>query len=141
MALQTNYVIGDTGVEVSDAYHIIYKVFTERRLNNLMQPKLPNGMPPRADILWKAGHIGRIAIFVYANKDDRDNGMKPIGAIVKYPSDAADRITGAIDQNLYSVTPPFQLEFFIDDTSSDSILTQAYNYLKTIPYFSGSLEI
>jgi hypothetical protein len=141
MALQTNYVIGDTGVEVSDAYHIIYKVFTERRLNNLMQPKLPNGMPPRADLLWKAGHIGRIAIFVYANKDDRDNGMKPIGAIVKYPSDAADRITGAIDQNLYSVTPPFQLEFFIDDTSSDSILTQAYNYLKTIPYFSGSLEI
>jgi hypothetical protein len=141
MALQTNYVIGDTGVEVSDAYHIIYKVFTERRLNNLMQPKLPNGMPPRADLLWKAGHIGRIAIFVYANKDDRDNGMKPIGAIVKYPSDAADRITGAIDQNLYSITPPFQLEFFIDDTSSDSILTQAYNYLKTIPYFSGSLEI
>jgi hypothetical protein len=141
MALQTNYVIGDTGVEVSDAYHIIYKVFTERRLNNLIQPKLPNGMPPRADLLWKAGHIGRIAIFVYANKDDRDNGMKPIGAIVKYPSDAADRITGAIDQNLYSVTPPFQLEFFIDDASSDSILTQAYNYLKTIPYFSGSLEI
>jgi hypothetical protein len=141
MALQTNYVIGDTGVEVSDAYHIIYKVFTERRLNNLMQPKLPNGMPPRAELLWKAGHIGRIAIFVYANKDDRDNGMKPIGAIVKYPSDAADRITGAIDQNLYSITPPFQLEFFIDDTSSDSILTQAYNYLKTIPYFSGSLEI
>jgi hypothetical protein len=141
MALQTNYVIGDTGVEVSDAYHIIYKVFTERRLNNLMQPKLPNGMPPRADLLWKAGHIGRIAIFVYASKSDRDNGMKPIGAIVKYPSDAADRITGAIDQNLYSVTPPFQLEFFIDDTSSDSILTQAYNYLKTIPYFSGSLEI
>jgi hypothetical protein len=141
MALQTNYVIGDTGVEVSDAYHIIYKVFTERRLNNLIQPKLPNGMPPRADLLWKAGHIGRIAIFVYANKDDRDNGMKPIGAIVKYPSDAADRITGAIDQNLYSITPPFQLEFFIDDTSSDSILTQAYNYLKTIPYFSGSLEI
>jgi hypothetical protein len=141
MALQTNYVIGDTGVEVSDAYHIIYKVFTERRLNNLMQPKLPNGMPPRADLLWKAGHIGRIAIFVYANKDDRDNGMKPIGAIVKYPSDAADRITGAIDQNLYSITPPFQLEFFIDDASSDSILTQAYNYLKTIPYFSGSLEI
>ena len=79
MALQTNYVIGDTGVEVSDAYHIIYKVFTERRLNNLIQPKLPNGMPPRADLLWKAGHIGRIAIFVYANKDDRDNGMKPIG--------------------------------------------------------------
>ena len=141
MALETNYKIGQTGIEVPNAYHIIYKVFTERRLNNLIQPKLPSGMPARPEISWKAGHIGRIAVFVYANKDDRDNGMKPIGALVKYPSDAADRITGAIDQNLYSVTPPFQLEFFIDDASSDSILTQAYNYLKTIPYFSGSLEI
>jgi hypothetical protein len=141
MALQKNYVIGDTGVEVSDAYHIIYKVFTERRLKDFIQPKSSAKTSQMSDIFWKAGHIGRIAVFVYANKDDRDNGMKPIGAIVKYPTDAADRITGAIDQNLYSVTPPFQLEFFIDDTSSDSILTQAYNYLKTIPYFSGSLEI
>jgi hypothetical protein len=141
MALEKNYTIGQTGIEVPNAYHIVYRVFTERRLNNLIQPKLPAGIPPRREILWKAGHIGRIAVFVYASKSDRDNGMKPIGAIVKYPTDAADRITGAIDQTLYSVTPPFQLEFFIDDTSSDSILTQAYNYLKTIPYFSGSLEI
>ena len=141
MALQTNYVIGDTGIEVPEAYHIIYNVYTERRLDNYIQPKLPAGMPPRPEISWKAGHVGRIAIFVYATKEDRDNGMRPIGAIVKYPSDAADRITGVIDQNLYTITTPFQLEFFIDDISSDSILTQAYNYLKTIPYFSGSLEI
>jgi hypothetical protein len=98
-------------------------------------------MSPMPDIFWKAGHIGRIAILVYVSKEDRDNGNRPIGAIVKYPSDAADRVTGAVDQNLYSTTSPFQLEFFIDDASSDSILTQAYNYLKTIPYFSGSLEI
>ena len=141
MALQKNYVIGDTGIEIPAAYHIIYNVYTERRLNNFIQPKLPSAMSPMPDIFWKAGHIGRIAVFVYASKEDRDNGLRPIGAIVKYPSDAADRISGAIDQNLYSSTPPFQLEFFIDDTSSDSILTQAYNYLKTIPYFSGSLEI
>jgi hypothetical protein len=141
MALQKNYVIGDTGIEVPDAYHIIYNVYTERRLNNCIQPKLPAGMPARPEISWKAGHVGRIAVFVYANKSDRDNGLRPIGAIVKYPSDASDRETGFIDQSLYSITPPFQLEFFIDDTSSDSILTQAYNYLKTIPYFSGSLEI
>jgi hypothetical protein len=141
MALQKNYVIGDTGIEVADAYHIIYNVYTERRLNNCIQPKLPSAMSPMPDIFWKAGHIGRIAILVYVSKEDRDNGNKPIGAIVKYPSDAADRVTGAVDQNLYSTTSPFQLEFFIDDASSDSILTQAYNYLKTIPYFSGSLEI
>jgi hypothetical protein len=141
MALQKNYVIGDTGIEIPEAYHIIYNVYTERRLTDCIQPKLPIGMPQRPEILWKAGHIGRIAVFVYASKEDRDNDMRPIGAIVKYPSDAADRISGTIDQNLYSITPPFQLEFFIDDTSSDSILTQAYNYLKTIPYFSGSLEI
>jgi hypothetical protein len=141
MALETNYIMGNTGVEIPDAYHIIYNVFTERRLNNSIQPKLPPGMPQRPEISWKAGHVGRIAVFVYATKEDRDNGMKPIGAIVKYPSDAADRITGVIDQHLYSVNPPFPLEFFIDDTSSDSILTQSYNYLKTIPYFSGSLEI
>jgi hypothetical protein len=141
MALQKNYVIGDTGIEIADAYHIIYNVYTERRLNNCIQPKLPSAMSPMPDIFWKAGHIGRIAILVYVSKEDRDNGNRPIGAIVKYPSDAADRVTGAVDQNLYSTTSPFQLEFFIDDASSDSILTQAYNYLKTIPYFSGSLEI
>jgi hypothetical protein len=39
MALETNYIMGNTGVEIPDAYHIIYNVFTERRLNNSIQPK------------------------------------------------------------------------------------------------------
>lgn len=141
MAIQKNYIIGNTGVEVENAYHIIYNVYTERRLKNLPQPKMPNGNISLPDIRWKAGYIGRIAILVYNSKEDRDNGLKPIGAIAKYPSDAAGRTSGAVDPNLYQITPPCELEFFIDESSSDSILTQAYNYLSTIPYFSGSLEI
>lgn len=141
MALQKNYTIGNTGVEVPDAYHIIYNVYTERRLHDVKQPKMPGNKISLPDIRWKAGHIGRIAILVYASKEDRDNGLQPLGAIVKYPTDAADRVTGAVDQNLYLIHPPCELEFFIDNNSSDSVLTQAYNYLKTIPYFSGSIEI
>ena len=141
MAIQKNYIIGNTGLEVENAYHVIYNVYTERRLKNLMQPKMPNGSISLPDIRWKAGYIGRIAILVYNSKEDRDNRLKPIGAIVKYSSDAAGRTSGAVDPNLYQITPPCELEFFIDETSSDSVLTQAYNYLNTIPYFSGSLEI
>lgn len=141
MALQKNYVIKNTGIEVENAYHLIYNVFTERRLNDYPQPKMPGGKILMSDIRWKAGYIGRIAILVYASKEDRDNKLNPIGAIVKYPSDAAGRTSGAVDSNLYQITPPCELEFFIDESSTDSILTQAYNYLKTTSYFSGSLEI
>lgn len=141
MAIQKNYIIGNTGVEIQNAYHVIYNVYTERRLKDSPQPKMPNGNVSLADIKWKAGYIGRIAILVYNSKSDRDNGLRPIGAIVKYPSDAAGRTSGVVDPNLYQITPPCELEFFIDETSSDSVLTQAYNYLNTVPYFSGSLQI
>ena len=141
MALLKNYSLGNTGVDVENAYHVVYNVFTERRLHDFIQPRMPGNKNNLPDIKWKAGHIGRIAILVYASKEDRDNGNRPIGAIVKYPTDAADRVTGIVDNNLYSITPPCELEFFIDSNTSDSVLTQAYNYLKTIPYFSGSIEI
>lgn len=141
MALQTNYVVGNTGIEIPNAYHIIYNVFTERRLTDCILPKMPGNTITISDIKWKAGYIGRIAILVYASKEDRDAGNRPIGAIVKYPTDAADKVTGVVDQNLYQIQSPCELEFFIDTNSSDSILTQAYNYLKAIPYFNGSLEI
>lgn len=141
MALQKNYVVGNTGVEIPNAYHVIYNVYTERRLHDLKQPKMPGNKISLPDIKWKAGYIGRIAIMVYASKEDRDTGKRAVGAIVKYQTDAADRNTGTVDPNLYQITPPCELEFFINTNSSDSILTQAYNYLKTIPYFSGSLEV
>jgi hypothetical protein len=141
MALQKNYIVGNTGVEVPDAYHVIYNVYTERRLHDAKQPKIPGNKISLPDIKWKAGYIGRIAILVYASKEDRDTGKQAVGAIVKYQTDAADRNTGVVEPALYQITPPCELEFFIDTNSSDSILTQAYNYLKTIPYFSGSLEV
>ena len=141
MALQTNYIVGNTGIEIPNAYHVIYNVYTERRLSDCILPKMPGNKIIVPEIKWKGGYIGRIAIFVYTSKEDRDSGKRPIGAIVKYPTDAADKVTGVIDQNLYQILPPCELEFFIDMNSSDSVLTQAYNYLKTIPYFNGSLEI
>jgi hypothetical protein len=145
MALLKNYTVGNTGLEIENAYHIIYNVFTERRLHDAPQPKLPPGIQRtnwnRPEITWKAGYIGRIALLVYASKDDRDNGKKPLGAIVKYAADAADRTLGSVDANLFTTNAPCELEFFIDMTSSDSVLTQAYNYLKTTTYFSGSTEI
>jgi hypothetical protein len=145
MALLKNYTVGDTGLEIENAYHIISKVSTEKRLTDFKQPKLPPGVPMtnwnRPEINWKAGVIGKISILVYASKEDRDAGFKPLGAIVETSSDAADIRLGSVDTNLYTTEKPFGLKFFIDTDSSDSILTQAYNHLKTIAHFSGSIEI
>ena len=35
----------------------------------------------------------------------------------------------------------YEIKFFIDSNSSDSILTQAYNHLKSTEYYSGAQEV
>jgi hypothetical protein len=143
MALLRDFEIPGTGVTVNDAYHLIVNVTTEKRLQDVLLPpdsSTKSGFTEceRGDpVYWKAGYVGRIALEIYASKQARDEGKTPIGAIGINPTDV-------VDPNIKTVATPgkdFKVLFFIDPESSDSILTQAYNHLKTSEYYKDAKEI
>jgi hypothetical protein len=144
MALIKDFEIPGTGVTVKDAYHVIVNVSTEKRLVDIPAPPdatnptgVTNGGDQGDPVYWKAGYVGRIVIEVYASKEARDEGKSPIGAIGVNPTDV-------MHPDLKTVCTPgkdFKVLFFIDSESSDSILTQAYNYLKTTEYYKDAEEV
>lgn len=145
MALVRSFEIPGTGVTVSDAYHVVVNVTTEKRLQDVKSPadlSRASGLTNDGDndqdpIHWKAGYIGRITLEVYASKTARDEGKTPIGAIGVNP-------TEAVHPDISTVHTPgtdFNIKFFINTDSSDSILTQAYNHLKTTEYYKNAEEV
>ena len=144
MALVRDFEIPNTGVVVSNAYHLIVNVTTEKRLQDISAPpdsNHPTGLTDGGDqgdpVYWKAGYVGRITLEVYASKEARDEGKTPIGAIGVNPTDV-------MHPDLKTVCTPgkdFKVLFFIDSESSDSILTQAYNHLKTTEYYKDAEEV
>lgn len=143
MALVRNFEIPGTGVTVNDAYHLVVNVTTEKRLHDVLPPpdsSTESGFTEgeRGDpVYWKSGYVGRITLEVYASKNARDEGKKPIGGIGVNPTDV-------MHPDLKTVCTPgkdFQVLFFIDPDSPDSILTQAYNHLKTTEYYKDAQEI
>jgi hypothetical protein len=143
MALSRNFEIPGTGVTVDDAYHVIVNVTTEKRLQDVPPPpdsSTKSGLTENEKgdpVYWKKGYTGRITLEVYASKDARDNGKNPIGAIGVNPTDV-------VHPDLKTICTPgkdFKVIFFIDTDSSDSILTQAYNHLKTTDYYKNAVEI
>ena len=144
MALVRDFEIPDTGVTVDDAYHVIVNVTTEKRLQDVQAPpdsNHPSGLTSGGDlgdpVYWKAGYVGRIALEVYASKTARDDGKTPIGGIGVYPTDV-------MHPDLKTVCTPgkdFKVLFFVDPTSSDSLLTQAYNHLKSTDYYKDAVEV
>lgn len=143
MALLKDFEIPGTGFVVKDAYHLIVNVTTQKRLTDILPPvdnSHPSGYTPRNNgdesqhIYWKSGYIGKISIEVYDCKDSRDAGKTPLGAIGNSPTDVS------IDSRVATPGKDFRVEFFIDPNSSDSILTQAYNHLKTTDYYKDAQE-
>ena len=144
MALVREFEIPGTGVTVDNAYHLIVNVATEKRLQDIPTPpdsSHPTGLTAGEDrgdpVYWKAGYVGRITLEVYASKEARDTGKTPIGAIGINPTDV-------MHSELKTVCTPgkdFKVLFFIDPDSSDSILTQAYNHLKTTEYYKNAEEV
>jgi hypothetical protein len=144
MALVRDFEIPNTGVVVSNAYHLIVNVTTEKRLQDISAPpdsNHPTGLTGGGDlgdpVYWKAGYVGRITLEVYASKEARDEGKTPIGAIGVTPTDV-------MHPDLKTIFTPgkdFKVMFFIDPESSDSIITQAYNHLKTTEYYKDAEEV
>ena len=139
MAFNRDFEIPGTGLIVQNAYHVIKKVTTEKRLNDL--PPLPDisrpdGATPHdgPEVYWKAGYVGKIAIEIFSSKDARDEGKSPIGAIAINPTDV--QINGSLSTDISA----FDLNFFIDPTSQLSIIDQAYNHLKQVDYYKVAGE-
>lgn len=135
MALVRDFELPGTGYVVDDAYHVIIDVKTEKRLQDYSDPVDRPSEDRGPEVYWKAGYIGRIGIQVFASKDSRDNNMKPIGAIGLSPTDVG------IDSHVATPGKAHEIMFFIDPESADSILTQAYNHLKTTEYYKDAQEV
>lgn len=143
MALVRDFEIPGTGVIVDNAYHVIVNITTEKRLQDIASPpdsNNPSGLTNSGQqgdpVYWKAGYVGKITLEVYASKGARDEGKTPIGGIGINPTDV-------MHPDLKTVCTPgkdFKVLFFIDPESSDSILTQAYNHLKTTEYYENAEE-
>ena len=139
MVLIRDFEIPGTGLNIPNAYHIIVKVNTEKRLNDIPPPpdsSKPNGLTEQTgpDVYWKAGYVGKIAIEIFSSKQARDEGKSPIGAIAINPTDV--QINGVLSTDIQN----FDLNFFIDPTSQLSVIDQAYNHLMELKYYENSIE-
>lgn len=139
MALIRSFEIPGTGLVVPNAYHVITKVITEKRLTDI--PPLPDDSRPEGvmphegpEVYWKAGYVGKIAIEIFSSKDARDEGKSPIGAIAINPTDV--QINGVLSTDISSL----DLNFFIDPSSQLSIVDQAYEHLKGLVYYENATE-
>lgn len=119
MALIKSFEIPNTGLTVPNSYHIISDIKLDKRTSPI--PVGPNSDDP---LQGGVGYVGIIYIQVYGSKDARDQGMKPISYL--------NAAMPELDINF---------RFAYDPTSSDSLLTQAYNHLKTTDYYEDAVEM
>jgi hypothetical protein len=124
MALIRDFEIAGTGVVVPNAYHVITQLDVEKRLADRNMPQ-PNGRVYQGgqtdyDMEWTAGYYGRMVICVWKDAASRVANKNMLGVI----------------NAEYKVPAIFRL----DTASSDSYLTQAYAFLKTVEYYAGAIE-
>ena len=140
MAFIRNYELPVTGVTVSNAYHVITAVDVEKRMADVSPPpdsSRSDGLtagPRGPDVYWKAGYIGKIAVTVWKDAAARANNAQPLGFIGVNPTD-----------NKYhaSISTPGMdhiCKFFINVSSPDNHITQAYNHLRTTDYYANAVE-
>lgn len=125
MALIKDYKVKDTGLEIPNAYHVIKDVYLYKRYYDAKPPVdligQRNDFPEfysQDDIYIKKGYIAIVKIDVYVNKECRNIEKNPIGSLG--------------EDNQY--------KFMFDPESSESILSQAYSYLKTTEEYKDCAE-
>lgn len=171
MALQRDYIIPHTSLTISDAYHIVSDVEIKKRTQDdpgpVEQDHKPNIAPPiyaevpegRAmteeeknaqhplnavptgsydgpigdPVYWQSGYTSQIKIEVYASKEARDSGKTPIAKLGVGST--------IIDEHLATKGMDSKIMFHTSTIDENSILAQAYTYLKSTDYYSGSIDI
>lgn len=121
-----------SGIIASNAYHIIIKVDTLKRVVDDEDPSnaRPINSPNHA---WKAGYYGKICVATYASKEAREEGKVPISVKAVYPTDTPYGYEGTTQTDSL-------LNFEIDGTSTQSVVEQAYNHLKTLDYYKDGIS-
>lgn len=140
MALIRDYELPGTGVTIPNAYHVITKIEVEKRIQDEVGPKdtsrpderTAGHQLPGREIYWKAGYIGKIAITIWKDAAARQAGINPLGFIGVNPTDNKYYAIGT------TTTHDTACMFFVDITSTKNEVEQAYDYLLTTPYYSGS---
>ena len=118
MALVKDFEILNTGLKVPNAYHVIGDVRLDKRISSI--PVSKNSNDP---LKGEPGYIGQIFIHIFSSKESRTQGLNPIAFL--------NAAMPEIDLNF---------RFAYDPTSADSLLTQAYTYLKSTEYYKNSTE-
>lgn len=118
MALIKDFEIPNTGLVVSNAYHIVGDVRLDKRTF-----EIPVGQNSNDPLNGQPGYVGQIFMNIFSSKESREQGLKPIAFL--------NAAIPEIDINF---------KFAYDPESSDSLLTQAYNHLKTTDYYKNSIE-
>ena len=140
MALLRDFEIPGTGVVVDNAYHLVTNVRTEKRLQDVDLPpdsSREDGLTVGdrgPEVYWRAGYVGSIEVTVFASAEARSNGRNLVGKF-------GDTVLEQIPDGIVTEGESYEIKFMIDPDSSDSILTQAYNHLKSTEYYSGATEV
>jgi hypothetical protein len=131
MALIKRYELAN-GIDADSAYHVISQVITHKIPTDIPDPGgvRPSNCP---DWQWKKGYYGRVCVQVFYNKAARDAGKLPIAHIGVYPTDVpADmRVETKSETNFWMT---------IDMESTATVVEQAYEFLKTLNYYSDAVE-
>lgn len=84
-------------------------------------------------VYWEKGYTAQIQVEIYANKDARDSGKTPIGKLGLSTTEISPQVaTRGMDGKIM---------FRANVNGGDNILAQAYTYLKSTDYYSGSIDI
>jgi hypothetical protein len=84
-------------------------------------------------VYWENGYTAQIQVEIYANKAARDSAKNPIGKIGINTTEISPQVaTKGMDGKIM---------FRANVASEDNILSQAYTYLKSTDYYSGSIDI
>ena len=123
MALIRDFEVAGTGLVVPNAYHVITQLDVEKRMTDRAYSQSTGRQYQGAtdlDVNWTAGYYGRMVISVWKDAESKAANKNVLGII----------------NAEYQVPAVFK----IDTTSSDSYLTQAYAFLKTVDYYSAATE-
>lgn len=120
------------GLQAPNAYHVVVKVDTLKRVADDPDPggARPTNAPAH---LWKAGYYGRVCVATYASKEAREQGCEPIAMRSVFPTGTPYGFNGVVDISE-------DMNFDMDLASPLSDIEQAYEHIKTLPYYAGAVE-
>ena len=149
MALKVSYT-DRAGVTHANSYWVISDIKMFKKLNNtedLLRKSLnlADGVDTHIkapDIDIKKGYYLSLTVMGWSTKADRDAGKPPMGMSFRYPSEHMAWGTAGIHHTYEEGTKDsnsFLAPF--DPSSSDNMLKQAYDYLKTLDQFKDATEV